>query len=811
MKTNWIIAIAILGMLLGMTLNVTSLPVVNSAQQTLFDLTLLASADTNPNRRQWAQITANSFRSVGINAQVQYLLWDICYDRCITPPPDIQRKTYSQGGYDIFFVGQTPGNPAQPYLGTYQYYFSTMTAPGSNMYWYNSSDFDLSIQTAMVKGYTPEGVAAFKQAQVDLFNDLPGPTIFYQSAVFAASNDVNFHGFDWIFDNIGPTPQFISGVTSFTIANPSSAYADICPPISNSWYDTVTYAPMFSGLFTYNSDLTITPDLATGYTASADGHTYTYTLRHGVTWHDGEPFTADDVVYTWFAYMDPDNTNQFSAIYAGFIGEETTFTYTNGTSLKLVLNVAEDGSVTAIYPADNDTHASTGRIGSIKALDQYTVEVKIADFGGLGAPVGIFHVDGEPAYIIPKHIFETIPLAQWKQSVFNTGSGSTIINGKTYTGPVGTGPYVWGGFDAATGLASMTKFNNYWNKTALEGAGQFTAGTYNVLFITQKDAAIASLKNNIIEAIDQNFQLQNDAKAGNLDFATVYIQPGAGLQQIAINLNHPVIGTGTATPLGIAHPERAAEAARYVRQALDYLIPKQLIIDTLLAGFGIPSSIATNPISPYFNTDCTAREYSPTKAKELLALAGYDTGVTPPAASVASAQFLVGQPITFTGVFNVDPVVSAAQNGFVNRLWVSYTNSTAGFAPVAMDYGTTGGYYELSYAPTQNGTMWYKVEMTGIGVLKAQQAFANGPTFQFENLAKNTAQQMTPVSNITVTTLSAVTSTATAPLQAQINAQNAQINSLNAALGTANTYAFVGIGIGIIALLVAIVAFMRKK
>ena len=287
----------------------------------------------------------------------------------------------------------------------------------------------------------------------------------------------------------------------------------------------------------------------------------------------------------------------------------------------------------------------------------------------------------------------------------------------------------------------------------------------------------------------------------------VDIQPGAGLQQIAINLNHPVFGTGVDTPLGKSNPARAAEAARYVRQAFDYLIPKQLIIDTLLAGYGIPSSIATNPISPYFNQDCTAREYSPTKAKEMLALAGYDTGVTPPGVVVPVTQYFVGEPIHFTGVFNVDPVVAAAQDGFVCRLWVSYTSNTTGFTPVAMDYSTTGGYYDMSYAPTQNGTMYFKVEMTGVGVLKAQQAFANGPTFQFDNLAKQTTAQTTPTSSLSVITIDSIK----APLQSQINAQNTQINSLNAALATANTYGYAGIGIGVIALLVAIVTFMRKK
>ncbi len=49
------------------------------------------------------------------------------------------------------------------------------------------------------------------------------------------------------------------------------------------------------------------PTLATEYEVSDDAITYTFTLREGVVFHDGEPFTADDVVYTYQWYMNPDN------------------------------------------------------------------------------------------------------------------------------------------------------------------------------------------------------------------------------------------------------------------------------------------------------------------------------------------------------------------------------------------------------------------------------------------------------------------------------------------------------------------------
>jgi peptide/nickel transport system substrate-binding protein len=56
---------------------------------------------------------------------------------------------------------------------------------------------------------------------------------------------------------------------------------------------------LFSGLTRLDDKGQPFPDLAEGWDISADGRTYTFRLRHGVVWHDGAPFTADDVVFTY--------------------------------------------------------------------------------------------------------------------------------------------------------------------------------------------------------------------------------------------------------------------------------------------------------------------------------------------------------------------------------------------------------------------------------------------------------------------------------------------------------------------------------
>ena len=68
--------------------------------------------------------------------------------------------------------------------------------------------------------------------------------------------------------------------------------------VSNTPTQTVG-GKIFSALLTYSFDLKPVPSLAESYDISADGKTYTFKLRKGVKWHDGKPFSADDVVFSF--------------------------------------------------------------------------------------------------------------------------------------------------------------------------------------------------------------------------------------------------------------------------------------------------------------------------------------------------------------------------------------------------------------------------------------------------------------------------------------------------------------------------------
>lgn len=63
---------------------------------------------------------------------------------------------------------------------------------------------------------------------------------------------------------------------------------------------------VFNGLVDYDANLNLVPDLAAELPqVSPDGRTVTVRLRPDVRFHDGTPLTADDVVFTWQALLDP--------------------------------------------------------------------------------------------------------------------------------------------------------------------------------------------------------------------------------------------------------------------------------------------------------------------------------------------------------------------------------------------------------------------------------------------------------------------------------------------------------------------------
>ncbi|MFY9461725.1 MAG: peptide ABC transporter substrate-binding protein [Candidatus Sungiibacteriota bacterium] len=79
---------------------------------------------------------------------------------------------------------------------------------------------------------------------------------------------------------------------------------------------------VFSGLIRYSPQGEIEPELAESIDISDDGKTYTVRLRSGLAWHDGEPLTADDVVFTIKTIQNPEFKSPYRQNWQGVLLEK---------------------------------------------------------------------------------------------------------------------------------------------------------------------------------------------------------------------------------------------------------------------------------------------------------------------------------------------------------------------------------------------------------------------------------------------------------------------------------------------------------
>ena len=139
------------------------------------------------------------------------------------------------------------------------------------------------------------------------------------------------------------------------------------PQVAVGIADNVRLYNLFEPLFSAGPDGTLTPKLAVNAVSNPSADVWMFNLRRGVTWHNGKPFTADDVVFTiknsWGA-----QTNYFNAALASvvdFRNVERLDAYTVRIPLKL--SVAEFSSVTAfpnLYIVQDGTKDFNNGIGT---------------------------------------------------------------------------------------------------------------------------------------------------------------------------------------------------------------------------------------------------------------------------------------------------------------------------------------------------------------------------------------------------------------------------------------------------------------
>jgi peptide/nickel transport system substrate-binding protein len=117
-----------------------------------------------------------------------------------------------------------------------------------------------------------------------------------------------------------PSAGGASGASTGTLRVGWSSEPDVMNPLTSTTSEALEVLQLiYDKLMDYDADLNIIPSLAESTDVSADGTENTYHLRQGVTWHDGTPFTAEDVVFTFSLIA-----GQKSSQYAQWLGDMTS-------------------------------------------------------------------------------------------------------------------------------------------------------------------------------------------------------------------------------------------------------------------------------------------------------------------------------------------------------------------------------------------------------------------------------------------------------------------------------------------------------
>ena len=173
---------------------------------------------------------------------------------------------------------------------------------------------------------------------------------------------------------------------------------------------------IYGRLFTYEVDGdrygALTGDHAESWSTSEDGLTWTIKLRDGITWHDGTPFTADDVKFT----------------------------------IELCSNPAAGGCVwsfSMIEGVDAIKDGSATEASGIKVVDPLTLEITTT------APFSLLPDALSEIFLLPKHSLGAVPVDQIAGSDWWT------------TQAIGTGPFKWSKYTPGQSI-ELVRNDDYW-------------------------------------------------------------------------------------------------------------------------------------------------------------------------------------------------------------------------------------------------------------------------------------------------------------------------------------------------------------
>src|SRR5437867_5366795 len=92
------------------------------------------------------------------------------------------------------------------------------------------------------------------------------------------------------------------------------------PVIATDSMSYIAEWPIFDSLLELDQTLNVRPLLAESWEMSKDRLSYTFHLKKGVKWHDGKPFTARDVAFTFYSVLDTKVTTPHRAYFDALVG-----------------------------------------------------------------------------------------------------------------------------------------------------------------------------------------------------------------------------------------------------------------------------------------------------------------------------------------------------------------------------------------------------------------------------------------------------------------------------------------------------------
>lgn len=153
---------------------------------------------------------------------------------------------------------------------------------------------------------------------------------------------------------------------------------------------------LFEGLLTVGPDGKPVPGVAESWSAGADGQSYTFTLRPGLTWSDGHPLAAEDFVFSFRRLLDP----AIAATFASFL-----------------------------YPIAGARDVNAGRAGpetlGVRAVDPRTLEVRLA----FRAPYFPDIMTANAAAPVPGHLIERHG-ARWTEPGIMVSNGAYVLSAR---------------------------------------------------------------------------------------------------------------------------------------------------------------------------------------------------------------------------------------------------------------------------------------------------------------------------------------------------------------------------------------------